>query len=75
MAKDKLKGTRVTSAGEKPTPMPGPPVSKSGVTKMSGNRVSKGPALPRKNDPSGSKYGGMGLKIGARVTSSRAKTK
>jgi hypothetical protein len=68
VSKDKLTKTRVTSAGEPPTPIAGAPQSKKGVTVMTGNRVSKGPALSRKNDPPQTAQARMGLHIGARVT-------
>lgn len=67
----RMEGTRVTKTrGE--TPVAGAPQKKE--LNMKGTRVEKPPGLPRKNDPHGKKPGSMGLKIGTRVTSSKAKT-
>jgi len=65
--------TRVTSAHQKNTPIAGAPQGRDlhNVPK----RVSKSPAFPRKNDPKMMKQASMGLKIGSRVTSSRANTR
>ena len=67
----RMKGTRVTKHGSE-TPIAGSPQKKDAT--MRGGRVSKAPGLSRKNDPKGKSAGSMGLKIGQRVTSSRAKT-
>lgn len=75
MAKTVIKGTRVESAGQKQTPVAGAPQSKGGATVVKGNRVSKGPSLPRKNDPPQTAAGRLGLSVGARVTSSKVKSR
>ena len=67
MAKDKKVGPRVKSGGEPATPIMGSP--QHVADKMaSKTRVSKGPGLPRKNDPPHKAESRMGLKIGTRVT-------
>lgn len=57
---------RVKSAMVGKTPIAGAPQSKE--LNMKGNRVSKAPSLPRKNDPKSTAMGRMGLHVGARVT-------
>lgn len=57
---------RVKSGGVGKTPIAGAPQMKE--LNMKGNRVTKAPALPRKNDPKSTAQGRMGLHIGARVT-------
>jgi len=73
-SKDRMpKATRVENAHQKNTPVAGAPQHKN-VTNVS-NRASKSPAFPRRNDPKTMKQASMGLKIGSRVTSSRARTR
>ena len=72
-SKDRMPtATRVTSAHEGFTPIAGAPQPKN--VKNVAPRVVKSPGFPRKNDPKMMKMASMGLKIGTRVTSSRAKT-
>jgi len=65
--------TRVTSAHEGETKISGAPQHKD--LHHVAKRVTKGPGFPRKNDPRTMKQASMGLKIGSRVTSSRANTR
>ena len=72
--KDRMpKQTRVTNAREGQTPVAGAPQHKD--LHHVAKRVTKGPGFPRKNDPKMMKQASMGLKIGSRVTSSRARTR
>jgi len=72
-SKDRMPtATRVTHAHEGFTPIAGAPQPKN--VKNVAPRVVKSPGFPRKNDPKMMKMASMGLKIGTRVTSSRAKT-
>lgn len=67
----RMDGTRVTETqGE--TPISGAPQKKE--LNVKGTRVKLGPGMSRKNDPPKKAHERMGLKIGTRVTSSKAKT-
>ena len=68
----RMAGTRVTKT-EGETKIAGAPQKKDAT--MKGGRVSKSPGLSRRNDPKGKSAGSLGLNVGARVTSSHAKTR
>jgi len=71
ISKEKVKGTRVKTGGESPTPIPNA-LGKAGAPDMKATRVSKSSEYPRKGEAPATGMNAMmkkhGMKIGTRVT-------
>lgn len=71
-SKMKMSKTRVTSGGEKPTPIKGSPQHIDPIKQMKGRMPKRKSEMPRKNDPQKGNIKSK-FKIGTRVTSSETR--
>lgn len=72
-SKMKMSKTRVTSAGQKPTPIKGSPQFVDATKTVKGRAPKRKSEMPRKNTPPSNSSLKSKFKMGARVTSSETR--